>query len=73
MRITRKMLEDYISECSKNYYLDLKLDYFGGSVHLFDNGVEIAHGTKTQIYNSTRLYIRGVVRGMWIEANSEVK
>ena len=71
--ITRNQLYNYIKECNNMYHLNLNILYFDGSIHLFDNGIELTHGSKLQIYNSTRLYIRGVVRGVWIEANSEVK
>lgn len=73
MRITRKMLEDYIAEINKAYEISLSVQYFNGCTHVYNSGCNLCTGTTPECYKALSIFIDGLRAGMWLELNSEVK
>lgn len=73
MRITRKMLEDYIAEINKLYVISISVSYFNGCTHIYNGGHSLYTGSTPECYNALSIFMEGMHVGMWLEANSEVK
>lgn len=73
MRITRNMLESYISEINATYNISLSVEYFNGCTHIYESQHTIYVRTTPECYNALSLFIDGIHVGMRLQVNSEVK
>lgn len=73
MRITRSMLESYVSEINKSYNMNLSVKYFNGCTHLYNSGYTIEVGTTPYCYNALSIFMHGFHTGMLVIVNREVK
>ena len=73
MRITRKMLESYISEINKSYDITISVQYFNGYTYVYNSGQNLYTGTTPECYNALSIFMDGLHTDMWLEANSGVK
>lgn len=71
MRITRKMLESYVSEINNAYDLSLSVQYFNGYTHIYNNGYSIESGTTPECYRALQIFMNGFYVGREFN-NSEV-
>lgn len=72
MRITRKMLESYISEINKSYDISLSVHYFNGYTHVYNSGRNLYTGSTPECYNALSIFMDGLHVGMGLVLNSEV-
>lgn len=72
MRITRKMLESYISEINMTYGTSLSVQYFNGCTHVYNSGRSLCVGSTPQCYNALSIFMDGLYAGMGLVLNSEV-
>lgn len=72
MRITRRMLENYVSTINSKYDLSLSVKYFNGYTHLYNSGYAIEVGTTPQCYHALLIFIKGFHIGMDLAINNEV-
>lgn len=73
MRITRKMLENRVSELNKAYSISLSVQYFNGCTHVYNGTRTLVVGTTPECYDALSIFLDGLYTGMWLEANSEVR
>lgn len=73
MRITRNMLESYISEINATYNITLSVEYFNGCTHIYESQSTIYVGTTPECYNALSVFMNGMHVGMQLQVNSEVK
>lgn len=59
MRITRSMLESYVSEVNNAYDLSLSVQYFNGCTHIYNNGYSIESGTTPECYRALQIFMNG--------------
>ena len=59
MRITRNMLESYVSEINETYNMNLSVKYFNGCTHLYYSGHTIEVGTTPQCYYAVSIFMLG--------------
>lgn len=71
MRITRSMLESYVSEINSAYDLSLSVQYFNGCTHLY-NGYSIESGTTPECYRALQIFMKGFHVGVNLTINGEV-
>lgn len=72
MRITRSMLESYVSEINSEYDLSLSVQYFNGGTHLYNNEYSIEAGTTPECYRALQIFMNGFHVGVNLAINSEV-
>ena len=73
MRITRNMLESYVSEINKAYNMNLSVEFFNGCTHLYNSGYLIEAGTTPECYKALSIFMHGFHTGMLAIVNREVK
>lgn len=52
MRITRSMLEIYVSDMNNAYDLSLSVKYFNGYTHIYNSGYSIESGNTPECYRA---------------------
>lgn len=73
MRITRNMLESYVSKINDAYDLSLTVEYFNGCTHVYESQHNISVGTTPECYYGLQVFMHGLYIGMQLKANkSEV-
>lgn len=72
MRITRSMLESYVSEINSAYDLSLSVQYFNGFTHIYNNGYSIESGTTPECYRALQIFMKGFHVGVNLTINGEV-
>lgn len=72
MRITRSMLESYVSEANIAYDLSLSVQYFNGCTHIYNNGYSIVTGTTPECYRALQIFMKGFHVGVNLTINGEV-
>lgn len=72
MRITRNMLESYLSEINESYNMNLSVAYINGCTHIYNSGYTIEVGTTLERYNALSIFMHGFHTGMLAIVNREV-
>ena len=72
MRITRTMLENYVSETNGKYELSLSVEYFNGYTHIYNSGYSIYSGTTPKCYRALQIFMKGFHVGVDLTINNEV-
>ena len=72
MRITRGMLENYVSEINSVYDVSLSVEYFSGCTHIYNSGYSIVAGTTPECYRALQIFMDGFIVGVNSTINDEV-
>lgn len=72
MRITRSMLENYVSEINIAYDLSLSVKYLNGYTQIYNSGYSIESGTTPECYRALQIFMKGFHVGVNLTINNEV-
>lgn len=72
MRITRGMLENYVSELNSVYAVSLSVTYFNGCTRIYNYGYLIESGTISECYWALQIFMDGFIAGVNSTINAEV-
>lgn len=72
MRITKNMIETFITEINNAYGVSLSVKYFNGRTHIYISEQPLFSGTKSECYDLLNNFMCGFY--LWhSNSNSEVK